>query len=265
MTDEPLWRVERHGSVAVASFHRPPRNFMSFVAMGELETALQVLAADDAVHVVVLTGGAPGYFVAHADLDDLTRIGRGETIEGDPGSWGRALDLIETMRQPVVAAINGQAWGGGCELALACTIRLAAASAHMGQPEVNVGIIPGAGGTQRLPRLIGSARAADLILSGRIVGAEEALTLGLVNAVLPDDGFIDHVLDWVGPMASRPPKAVAAAKRAIVEGMRLPFADGLRLEGRLFIECQAGPEAVALESDALTRYRDAAPDEQIEL
>src|SRR5688572_20485986 len=169
---------------------------MSFAAMSELEKTLDGLAADESVSIVVLTGGVPGYFVAHADLDDLTKIGKGEPVEGDPGSWGRTLTLIESMAQPVIAAINGQAWGGGCELALACTIRLAAASAHLGQPEVNVGIIPGAGGTQRLPRLIGPGRAADLILSGRIVQAEEAREIGLVNAVLPDDAFLDHVLEW---------------------------------------------------------------------
>jgi enoyl-CoA hydratase/carnithine racemase len=263
--DEPLWQVELHGTVAVASFTRPPRNLMSFVAMGELETALTMVAQEDAIHVVVLTGGVPGYFVAHADLDDLTRIGLGQPVDGDPGSWGRTLDLIESMPQPVVAAVNGQAWGGGCELALACTMRLAAASAHFAQPEVNVGIIPGAGGTQRMPRLIGSARAADLILSGRTVGADEALAMGLVNAVLPDDGFIGAVLEWVTPMASRPRHAVSAAKRAIVEGLRLPFAEGLRLEGQLFIECQTGAEALALQTDALTRYRTAGADERVEL
>src|SRR5207245_5585534 len=107
---------------------------------------------------------------------------------GDPRSWYRSLVLLESMPQPTVAAINGQAHGGGSEISWACTLRLIAESGHMGQPEVIVGIIPGAGGTQRLPRLIGQTRAADLILSGRVVLADEALTLGLVNGVLPDDG-----------------------------------------------------------------------------
>ena len=233
--------------------------------MGELEDVLGDLAGRDDVNAVVLTGGVPGYFVAHADLEDLARIGRGEPVDGDPLSWGRTLALIESMPQPVVAAINGQAWGGGCELSLACTLRVAAVSATLGQPEVNVGIIPGAGGTQRLPRLIGPGRALDLVLSGRVVDAGEALSLGLVNAVLPDVGFADAVLEWVAPIAAKPRQALVAAKRAVVEGMQLPLADGLRLEGRLFVECQLGAEAVALEEAALQRYAEADPDDRVEL
>jgi enoyl-CoA hydratase len=144
-------------------------------------------------------------------------------------------------------------------------MRVAAESAHLGQPEVNVGIIPGAGGTQRLPRLVGAGRAADLVLSGRIVGAEEAQRIGLVEAVLPDDGFIDHVLAWVAPIAAKPRFAVAAAKRAIIDGLRLPLDEGLRLEGRLFLECQTNAAAVELEHAAIARYRDAPPDERVEL
>jgi len=239
----------------VCTFTRPPRNFMSFAAMTELESVLTELASDDSISVVVLTGGVDGYFVAHADLDDLAKVGRGEPVEGDPRSWHRVLQLLETMPQPTVAAINGQAHGGGSEISWACTLRLIAESGHMGQPEVVVGIIPGAGGTQRLPRLIGAGRAADLILSGRIVRAQEALELGLVNAVLPDDGFLDGVVEWLRPIANHPRAAVAAAKRAIVEGMRIPFDDALRLEGRLFIELQTSPEAIALEERASETYR----------
>lgn len=238
---------------------------MSFAAMGELETTLGALAERDDVNVVVLTGGVPGYFVAHADLEDLSRLGRGEPVEGDPGSWGRTFALIEAMPQPVIAAINGQAWGGGCELSLACTMRVAAESAHLGQPEVNVGIIPGAGGTQRLPRLIGAGRAAELILSGRIVAADEALRIGLVEAVLPDERFIEGVVEWAEPVATKPRHAVVAAKRAVVDGLRLPFEEGLRLEGRLFVECQTGSEAVALEEAALKRYGEAAPGDSVSL
>src|SRR3954464_10915344 len=104
---------------------------MSMAAMGELESLLQEVAADETITVVVLTGGVPGYFVAHADLDDLSALGRGEPVEGDPGSWGRVCALLESMPQPTVAAINGQAWGGGCEISLACTLRVAAQSAHL--------------------------------------------------------------------------------------------------------------------------------------
>jgi len=258
----PNWAVERRGAVALVTFTRPPRNFMSMAAMTELEQVLAELAADDDVNVVVLTGGIDGYFVAHADLDDLVRIGRGEAVQGDPRSWGRALRLIETMPQPVIAAINGQAWGGGCELSLACTLRVAAASAHLGQPEVNVGIIPGAGGTQRLPRLVGRGRAADLVLSGRVVEAAEALRIGLVEAVLPDDGFVEAAVDYAGVIAAKPRAAVVAAKRALVEGRGLPLDDALRLESTIFVELQTGQAALSLEEGALARYAAAGADER---
>jgi enoyl-CoA hydratase len=250
------WSVAKHDRVAVCTFTRPPRNFMSFAAMTELEKMLDELAADESVSVVVLTGGVDGYFVAHADLDDLTKIGRGEPVEGDPTSWFRSLALLESMPQPTVAAINGQAHGGGSEISLACTLRVLSESGHMGQPEVVVGIIPGAGGTQRLPRLIGAGRAAELILSGRGVGAEEALEIGLANAVVPNEGFVDHVLEWLQPMARNPRPALAAAKKAMVEGLRSSFADGLRLEGQLFVQLQTGPEAIELEERALEAYRE---------
>jgi len=227
---------------------------MSFAAMTDLEGVLGGLAQDESVSIVVLTGGVDGYFVAHADLDDLTKIGRGEPVEGDPTSWSRTLYLLENMPQPTVAAINGQAHGGGSEICWAATLRLIAASGHLGQPEVVVGIIPGAGGTQRLPRLIGAGRAADVVLSGRVVRADEALSLGLVNAVLPDEGFLDHVLEWLAPMAHHPRSALAAAKRAVVEGLRLPFDEGLRLEGRLFIELQTGKEALDLQDRTIESY-----------
>jgi enoyl-CoA hydratase len=259
------WKVDQHGAVAVATFVRPPRNFMSFAAMGELGALLGELAERDDISVVVLTGGVPGYFVAHADLDDLGRLAQGQPTDGDPRSWGQTLALIESMPQPVVAALNGQTWGGGCELALACTMRVAAKSAHLAQPEVNVGIIPGAGGTQRLPRLVGAGRAADLILSGRVVEAAEALRIGLVEAVLPDKHFLDEVLEWVAPIAAKPRRALVAAKRALVDGLRAPFDEGLRIEGRLFIECQLGSDAARLQAAALQRYASSDPKDRMEL
>jgi enoyl-CoA hydratase/carnithine racemase len=148
-------------------------------------------------------------------------------------------------------------------LCWACTIRLVARSGHFGQPEVNVGIIPGAGGTQRLPRLIGPGRAADLVLTGRRVDADEAVAMGLAAAVLPDDGFIDQAIAWAEQLAAKPRAALVAGKRAIVEGMRLPIDEALRLEGRLFMELQLSAGANQLEEEALRRYREAPPDEAV--
>jgi enoyl-CoA hydratase/carnithine racemase len=257
--------TERRDRIAVVTFDRPPRNLMSMAAMTELEGVLGALATDDDINVVVITGGVPGYFVAHADLDDLSAMGRGEQVEGDPASWGRTLALIESMPQPVIAAVNGQAWGGGCELSLACTLRIAARSAHFGQPEVAVGIIPGAGGTQRLPRLIGAGRAATIILSARIIDATEAERIGLVDVVLPDEGFIDAAIEWAEAIATKPRPAVVAAKRAIIEGLRLPLDEGLRLEGELFIECQIRPDTVALQERVADAERAAPADQRFDL
>jgi enoyl-CoA hydratase/carnithine racemase len=259
----PTWTLERRGAVALLTFTRPPRNFMSFASMTELEGMLEPLAADESTSVVVLTGGVPGYFIAHADLEDLTRVGRGDPVDGDPGSWRRVLDLLESMPQPVVAAVNGQAHGGGSELCWACTIRLIARSGHFGQPEVNVGIIPGAGGTQRLPRLIGASRAADLVLTGRRVDATEALATGLAAAVLPDENFVEHAVAWAEQLAAKPRPALVAGKRAIVEGMRLPIDEALRLEGRLFMELQLSADAQQLEEQAIRRYAEAPPGEAV--
>lgn len=265
MTTGPFFTVSHHGAVAVATFRRPPRNLMSMQAMTELEGVVDEIATDDSVTVLVITGGVEGYFVAHADLDDLMRLGAGESVEGDPGSWSRTFARLGSMPQPVVAAINGQAWGGGSELALACTMRVAAASATLGQPEVAVGIPPGAGGTQRLARLIGSGRAAELILTARTVSADEALRIGYVDAVLPDEGFAAAAIDWAQRIAVHPRAAIVAAKRAIVEGLELPLADGLALEGQLFLECQADPATIAVQREVADRYDAAADDEQVYL
>jgi enoyl-CoA hydratase len=238
------WSESRHGRVAVLTFRRPPRNWMSVRSMTELVAHLTRLAeATDEVTVVMLTGGVDGYFIAHADLDDLAKLSRGEDVGGDLSSWVRALDLLETMPQPTVAAIDGQAWGGGCETALACTLRVGSDRAHLGQPEVSVGIIPGAGGTQRLPRLVGSALGAELCLSGRILQADEAHRIGLLNEVLPAEGFEAAAIAWCERIARNPAAAVFAAKRAVVQGLRLSLAEGLSLEGRLFTELNASEDA----------------------
>lgn len=238
------WTETRHDRVAVLTFARPPKNWMNIASMTELVTHLERLAEQkDEITVVMLTGGIEGYFIAHADLDDLAKLSKGEPVEGDLGSWVKALSLLESMPQPTVAAIDGQAWGGGCETALACTMRIGSDKAHLGQPEVSVGIIPGAGGTQRLPRLVGSAVGAELCLTGRVISAEEAHRIGLLNAVLPADGFADASIEWCQNIARNPAGAVFAAKRAVVEGLRLPLDQGLALEGKLFVEANSSDEA----------------------
>ena len=240
------WALDAHGKVAVLTFTRPPRNLMDMASMTELVVHLEDLSTrTDEFSVVMLTGGVDGFFIAHADLDDLAAIARGEMPAGDPRSWSRATHLLENMPQPTVAAVDGQAWGGGCETALACTMRVGSQRAHLGQPEVAIGIIPGGGGTQRLPRLVGSAIGAELCLSGRVVDAAEAQRIGLLNEVLPTDGFVAHAVEWCQRIARHPAHAVFKAKQAVVEGLRLPLDDGLRLEVGLFLEANASDDARA--------------------
>jgi enoyl-CoA hydratase/carnithine racemase len=238
------WTETRQGRIAVLTFARPPKNWMNIVSMTELVGHLERLAKQtDEVTVVMLTGGIDGYFIAHADLEDLAKLARGEDVGGDIRSWVDALALLESMPQPTVAAIDGQAWGGGCETALACTMRIGSDRAHLGQPEVSLGIIPGAGGTKRLPRLVGAGIGAELCLGGRVVQAEEALRIGLLNAVLPSDGFEQAAIEWCEQVAKNPASAVFAAKKAVVQGLNSSLADGLRLEGQLFAEINASEEA----------------------
>jgi enoyl-CoA hydratase/carnithine racemase len=240
------WSLDVREGVAVLTFTRPPANWMDLASMTELARHLEALAArTDEVRVVMLTGGVDGYFIAHADLDDLALMAAGQQPEGDPRAWGRATTLLESMPQPTVAAIDGQAWGGGCETALACSMRIGSERTHLAQPEVAVGIIPGAGGTQRLPRLVGSGIGIELCTSGRRVLAEEALRIGLLNAVLPTDGFVDQAVRWCTRIARNPASSVFAAKAAVVEGLQMPLAEGLALESRLFVQINASDEARA--------------------
>lgn len=246
MTTQSTWSLDVRDRVAVLTFTRPPANWMDQRSMTELADHLDALAVRaDEVSVVMLTGGVDGYFVAHADLDDLALVAQGRLPDGDPRAWTRALASLESMPQPTVAAVDGQAWGGGCEIALACSMRVASERAHFAQLEVAIGIIPGAGGTQRLPRLVGVGRGVELVTSGRQVLAEEALRIGLVNAVLPADGFVGHALEWCRTIARHPAPAVFAAKKAVVEGMKLPLDEGLALEARMFFEINASQDARA--------------------
>lgn len=258
-----LWSLERRDGVALLRYDNPPRNFISFAALAELEGELERIAGDADVRVVLLASALPGCFATHADLDELARLADGPPPEAR--HWYTAFRALERIPQPVVAAVDGQAWGGAVELMLACTLRLASERAHLRLLEVDLGIIPGAGGTQRLARLVGPGRAADLVLTGRVVGAREAQTLGLVERVLPVERFELRALAFAQELAEKPAGALRDAKRAILEGGRADLRDGLRLEADLFAALLRSDESRARQELARAQYAAAAPTEHVPL
>jgi enoyl-CoA hydratase/carnithine racemase len=221
-------RVEREGAVAIVTIDHPPANAINGDVVAGLGEALTESEKDTSCRALVITGAGPKFFSAGADIT---------AFAGGPEAISEALQLtlrVERSRLPVLAAVNGIAFGGGCELSLACDIRIAARTARFGQPEIKLGIIPGWGGTQRLPRLIGRARATELLLIGDPISADRALEIGLVAEVVEPDELQAAALRWGELLASRAPLALAATKRALHEGAHLSTADALQVEQREF-------------------------------
>jgi enoyl-CoA hydratase len=235
-------RVAREGGIAVVTIDRPQKlNALDAATIGELSAAVRELSADEAVGVAILTGAGEKAFVAGADIAGLAEQG---VLDGAANArLGQALTVeIERSRLPFLAAINGYALGGGLELALACDVRYASTRALLGLPEVGLGIIPGYGGTQRLPRWIGMGAALEMILTGDPVNAETAHRLGLVSAVFEPAELLDKVKGIARKMLSRGPTALALAKQAARRGAELPLQQGLALEADLFGMISSTPE-----------------------
>ncbi|NHN58879.1 MULTISPECIES: enoyl-CoA hydratase/isomerase family protein [Halorussus] len=223
-------RVEH---VATVTLSRPDaRNALNAQLRAELMDVLDAIEASD-VRVVVLTGSEEsGAFVAGADVTELRE--RGPLEQREVSKRPRVYEYVDDLRQPVVAAVNGHALGGGCELAQACDTRIAREGAKLGQPEINLGIMPGGGGTQRLPRLVGEGQAMKLILSGELIDAEEARDIGLVDEVHPEGEFEDRVYDLAGSMAEKSPLALEFAKKAVKTAGRTDLEQGIEYEAELF-------------------------------
>lgn len=235
-------QVDTADRIATVTINRPDKlNALNAQVKRELGEAFAALAADTAADVIILTGAGPKAFVAGTDIGELAELDR---PGGEAFSAGgqRIFDAVEACPKPVIAAVNGFALGGGCELAMACHIRIAADTARFGQPEVNLGIIPGYGGTQRLARLVGAGKAFELILTGAPVDAAEALRIGLVNAVVPAAELMTAARAMAAAIASRGQVAVRFALDAVRRGMDLPLAEGQRLEARLFGDCCASED-----------------------
>jgi len=227
-------RLEKKNQIAYITIDRPKvLNALNMATMGELRTVLTDLKQDREVRVVILTGGGEKSFVAGADIGELQKNNPVEAKEYT--HRGQAvLDLIENLGKPVIACINGFALGGGCEIAMACTMRLASENAKLGQPEVKLGIIPGYGGTQRLPRLVGKGIAMQLLLTGEMISAQEAHRIGLVNEVVPAGQLITRAEAIAQMIIKNAPLAVQYCLEAVNHGMEMSQQEGLFLEASLF-------------------------------
>lgn len=239
--------IRRDGGVWTCSISNPPTHTLTARGVGELHQLLDEVEGDSEVRVLVLTGGGEGVFIAHYEVGELAESAERQAAGGDAGETAAAAKpgqlhamhqlclRLERLDAVTVAALNGSAAGGGCELSLACDFRLMAEGEFVyGLPETSVGIIPGAGGTQRFARLLGTARALDLILHARLVRPAEALELGLVHRLLPARSFRNDVAEFAADLASRAPIALAAAKRAIHAGSQVALEAGLAVEQECF-------------------------------
>ena len=227
-------RIEKHPPLAVVTIDRPKvLNALDIDTIAELATAFDDLAGDGAIRVILLAGGGGRAFVAGADIRQLASLTAEEARELSQRGQG-VFRRIETMGKPVIACIQGFALGGGCELAMACTLRIAAEDARLGQPEVKLGILPGYGGSQRLPRLVGRGAALKLLLTGAIVDAREALRIGLVDEVVPADQLMTRAESLALEIAANAPLALREVLRVVDEGFNQALEAGLALESSAF-------------------------------
>ena len=226
--------LERADGVAVLTVNRPKvLNALNTPTLEELRRVILAVKADDGVRAIVVTGAGEKSFIAGADINELARQapvgGREHAMRGQ-----HVLDLVENLGKPVIAAINGYALGGGCELAMACTLRLAADSARLGQPEINLGLMPGYAGSQRLARLVGRGRALEILLTGEPISAQEAHRLGLVNRVVPAADLMAEARKLAALLATKAPIAVRYIIDVINRGLQMPFAEAQAYEATLF-------------------------------
>lgn len=234
MTDLQTLLVEVNDGVAVIVVNRPDkRNALNAAVRAEMIRVLDELRDDDGARVVIVTGAGDRAFIAGADIAEFAQ--RTPLEQRAVMAERSVFETIAAMPKPVIAMINGFALGGGCEVALACDIRIAARSARLGQPEIKLAIIPGGGGTQRLPRLVGSGRALRMILSGEIIDAVEAERIGLVDAVVENDDLHTVTMELAHNMAAHSPLTLRLAKSAVRAAEEMPLTAGLALERELFI------------------------------
>ena len=258
MTDEQLVLTETHNRVGLVRFNRPKElNALNATLMEQTVTALEAFDRDPAIGCLVVTGSARA-FAAGADIKEMAGASAVEMLQRDNiARW----DRLKKLKKPLIAAVSGHCLGGGCELALACDMIVAAETARFGQPEINLGVMPGAGGTQRLTRAVGKAVAMEMVLNARLLTADEAARYGLVNRVVPVEAYLDEALRLAADIAARAPVAARLAKEAVNNAFETYLADGLADERRAFYflfsteDQKEGMEAFVAKRPAVWRGR----------
>lgn len=229
--------LEKEGSIATVTINRPKAlNALNSETLVELNSVLDILEEDESIYAVILTGSGEKAFVAGADITEMKDL---SVQEGRKFSnlGNRVFRRLETLEKPVIAAVGGFALGGGCELALSCDIRIASEKAKFGQPEVGLGITPGFGGTQRLARVVGLGMAKEMIYTGKVIKAEEALRIGLVNRIVPPESLMEEAKTLALTIAKQAPIAVKLSKAAINRGMQMDIDTAITFEAEVFGEC----------------------------
>jgi enoyl-CoA hydratase len=247
-------QLRRDGPVLIATMSNPPRNFLNAPMVAELHALADALKDDAEVRALVLTGGVEGIFITHYDVGELTvlsdvsrkRAADAASAPAELHTMHKLTLKLQALPQPVIAAINGTAMGGGCELAIGCDFRYMSTDGVIGCPEVRVGILPGAGGTQRITRLVGVAKAMELMLLGDAVNAVTAERIGLVHRALPPEELLPEAIALGHELASRPPLSVALIKQCILQGSELPLTEALAFEQEAFFQTIRSDDAARL-------------------
>ncbi len=234
MPDFKFISYSSEDNIAIIALNNPPANALSSQLMEELDQTVDTILEDDSIKAAIITGTGGVIFVAGADIKEIATIE--DAVKGQEltGKGQAVLNKIEKAEKPFIAAINGLALGGGCELAMACHIRVASDMTKLGQPEIGLGIIPGFGGTQRLPRLVGRGKAAEMILTGDMITAKEAHRIGLVDKIVPPADVLKQAKGLAKRMTSKGKLAIAAALNAMNRGLETTLEEGLKIESEMF-------------------------------
>lgn len=248
MAEYTYLQLRREGNTLVCTINNPPKNYLTQAILAELRTMVAEVETDDTLRALVITGGVEGIFITHYSVEELVRLApilRAQEASGaaEPHAMHKLIAKLQGLPIPVIAAINGTAMGGGCELALGCDFRYMARGAQFGLPEVRIGLLPGAGGTQRYTRLLGAAKAMELLLLGDTLDAGEAARLGLIHRAVEPDELMPAVMALAEELGKRPPQAIALIKQCVYQGGDLAIREALAFEQDAFWQTMRSEDA----------------------